>query len=108
MSVPSSFCINVLQILLERLKTNSLHEVKVRGATRSIYDAGKIYKGDFSDPQSILLKINCDQVHAYTMVRSSSSSTSGMHLDLSAGVVAGIVCVISSILLALLALALWR
>ncbi len=51
-----------LQILLTNLTTNSMHELKVRAATRSIYNDSLVYKGDFSESQRILLKLNCDQV----------------------------------------------
>ncbi len=50
------------QILLTNLTTNSMHELKVRGATRSIYNESVVYRGDFSESQRILLKLNCEQV----------------------------------------------
>ena len=83
-----------------------MHEVKVRGATRSIYDSNRVYKGDFSESQKLLLRLNCDQIQAFTIVR--SSATGGMAFDLSAGVIAGVACVAFSIVLALLALGMWR
>lgn len=92
------------KILLEGLKTNAMHEVKVRGATRSIYDSSRVYKGEFSEPQKILLRLNCDQAQAFTIVRSSEDLT----LDLSAGMIAGVACVTFSLILGLLALGLWR
>ncbi len=51
----------VRRILLEGLKTDATHEVKLRAATRSIYDATRIYMGQFSDVQTILLRMNCEQ-----------------------------------------------
>ncbi len=69
---PNSFCKQEIsknkvpfprkQILLTNLTTNSMHELKVRGATRSIYNESVVYRGDFSESQRILLKLNCDQV----------------------------------------------
>lgn len=90
-----------------------MHEVKVRGATRSIYDAGLVYKGDFSDTQRLLLRLDCDQVQAFTIVRGSSSSAesssaAAKEMDLSAGMLAGVACVALSLVLALMALAMWR
>ncbi len=104
------------QILLEGLKTDSTHEVKLRAATRSIYDASRVYLGAFSEPQKLLLRLNCDQAQAFTIVRSSSTSSGGVGgidgassgLEMSTGVVAGMACVSVAILLALLALAVWR
>lgn len=88
-----------------------MHEVKVRGATRSIYDSNKVYKGRFSEPQKILLRLNCDQIQAFTIVRGHEEGGRGrgvLAMDLSAGMIAGVVCVAFSIILALFALTLWR
>jgi hypothetical protein len=93
------------QILLEGLETNKEHVVRVRGATRSIYDSSKVYKGSLSEPQKILLRLNCDQVQAFTVVRGNGDEFA---LDLSAGMIAGVACVAFSLILALLALAMWR
>ena len=92
------------QILLTNLTTNSMHELKVRGATRSIYNDSIVYKGDFSESQRILLKLNCDQIKASTIVRTSDE----FNLELSVGMVAGGACVVFAVILAVLALALWR
>ena len=91
------------QILLEGLETNKEHVVRVRGATRSIYDSSKVYKGSMSEPQKILLRLNCDQVQASTVVR-----TEDIGLELSAGMIAGGACVAFALILAVLAIALWR
>lgn len=91
------------KILLSNLTTNAMHELKVRAATRSIYNETTIYRGDFSEPQKILLKLNCDQVKASTVVR-----TATIGLELSAGIIAGGTCVLFALLLALVAIALWR
>ena len=96
---------SVKQILLEGLRTNEEHVVRVRGATRSIYDSSKVYKGTFSEPQRIRLRLNCDQVQAFTIVRGNGGDFA---LDLSAGMIAGVACVAFALVLALLALAMWR
>ena len=96
------------KILLEGLKTNTMHEVKVRGAARSIYDSNKVYKGEMSEPQKLLLRLNCDQVQAFTIVRGDSANGEEIALDLSAGMVAGVGAVAVSLALAIMALAMWR
>ena len=93
------------KILLGNLTTNSMHELKVRGATRSIYNDSLLYRGDFSEPQRILLKLNCDQIKASTVVRTSSGD---FGIELSAGMIAGGACVAFAIILAILAIGLWR
>ena len=91
------------QILLSNLTTNLWHELKVQGATRSIYNQSLVYRGDFSESQKILLRLNCDEVHASTVVR-----TEDIGLELSAGMIAGGACVGFALILAVLAVALWR
>lgn len=93
----------LLQILLSNLTTNLWHELKVQGATRSIYNQSLVYRGDFSESQKILLRLNCDEVHASTVVR-----TEDIGLELSAGMIAGGACVGFALILAVLAVALWR
>ena len=97
-SIPAFF-----QILLSNLTTNLWHELKVQGATRSIYNQSLVYRGDFSESQKILLRLNCDEVHASTVVR-----TEDIGLELSAGMIAGGACVGFALILAVLAVALWR
>ena len=98
LSIPAFF-----QILLSNLTTNLWHELKVQGATRSIYNQSLVYRGDFSESQKILLRLNCDEVHASTVVR-----TEDIGLELSAGMIAGGACVGFALILAVLAVALWR
>lgn len=93
------------EILLENLTANSMHELKVRGATKSIYNESLVYMGDFSDSHRILLQMNCDHIQASTIVRSKNGRIT---LELSAGMIAGGACVAFAVLLAVLALALWR
>ena len=80
--------------------------MRVRGATRSIYDSGRLYQGNMSEPQRILLRLNCDQVQAFTIVRGGNGDQ--FALDLSAGMIAGVACVVFSLILGLLALAMYR
>ena len=101
------------KLLIEGLQTNLMHTVKIRAATRSIYDAAIVYNGTFSEDQKILLRRNCDLVQASftrsssTSAKSASSSTDD-ELDLGFGMIAGVACVGLSVVFALLALAMWR
>ncbi len=94
------------QVLLSNLTTNLWHELKVRGASRSIYNDSVVYKGDFSDSQKILLRLNCDQILASTVVHTDDGG--GIGLELSAGMIAGGACVTFALVLGILAIALWR
>ena len=52
------------RVLLEGLVPHSRYQVRLRGATRSIYDSNRIYLGEFSDIQRLTLRPNCDQVQS--------------------------------------------
>ena len=90
-------------MLLPNLTSNTMYEVKVRGATRSLYHKNKLYKGHFSEVHKILLQLDCDQIQAFTMIRSEN-----MALNLNAGVIAVLACVVFAVVLVVLALVLWR
>ncbi len=98
------------------MKANSEHELKLRAATRSIYDADRIYQGDFSESHKLLLRLNCDQARAFSIARSSSSASDGVDdgaggdatAQLGTGVVAGVAVVSMAFLVVLLVLAVWR
>ena len=116
------------QFLLKGLKTDTLYELKLRAATRSSYDAGRLYAGETGQPHKILLRGDCQQVQ-FSSVRSSSAASAAAaaaagtndgggvsgfddesgDLDLgAAGAVAGIACVVFAVLCALVGLAMWR
>ena len=92
-------------LLLPNLTSNTMYEVKVRGATRSLYNRSLVYSGAFSDTHKILLQLNCDQIQAFTMIRSTQHN---MALNLNAGVIAVLACVVFAVVLVILALVLWR
>ena len=84
-----------------------MHEVKIRGATRSIYDSNQIYHGVFSEAQKIFLRLNCDQVQAFTIVRSEQGNKR-VPFDMNSGMMAGILFVAFLILTAVFALTMWK
>ena len=92
-------------LLLPNLTSNTMYEVRVQGATRSLYNRSLVYRGAFSDTHKILLQLNCDQIQAFTMIRSTQHN---MALNLNAGVIAVLACVVFAVVLVILALVLWR
>ncbi|CAB3361379.1 Hypothetical predicted protein [Cloeon dipterum] len=89
----------ILQAYLTNLTTDKMYEVKVRGAVHSELNRSEILQGDESLSRKILLKLNCDKEHH----RHSQKPN-----ELSAGVIAGIACAAFAMILALVALVLWR
>ncbi|XP_023221800.1 tyrosine-protein phosphatase 99A-like isoform X2 [Centruroides sculpturatus] len=80
-------------VLIPNLTANAMYEVKVRGATRSIVEQNKLYKGPFSESRKVLLQ-------SYTAPYEE--------VGISAGLIAGIVCVSFALLLAIISFILWR
>ena len=48
------------EIMISNLTANSLYEVKVQGASRSIIEHSKIYRGEFSEPRKVVLQSKCE------------------------------------------------
>lgn len=48
-----------LQTKIANLTKGTLYEVKVQGATRSMKESSKLYRGDFSEPRKVILQSKC-------------------------------------------------
>lgn len=95
-----------LQMFLPNLTTNVMYEVKIRGATRSLFSPSKIYPGLFSESRKIFVALDCDRL-SLSHVQSGSEIYS-QEIELSAGMVAAMVCASFALLLVILAFVLWR
>ncbi|UXI20835.1 hypothetical protein NH340_JMT06778 [Sarcoptes scabiei] len=78
---------------ITNLTKGTLYEVKVQGATRSLKESSKLYRGDFSESRKVILQ--------------SYASSSAADL-ISASLLAGLVCALIAFLLALASFFLWR
>lgn len=83
-----------------------MYEVKIRGATRSLISPSKIYPGLFSESRKIFVALDCDRL-SLSHVQSGSEIFS-QEIELSAGMVAAMVCASFALVLVLLAFVLWR
>jgi hypothetical protein len=77
---------------------NAVYEIMVRGATRSTINSHVIL-GDFSVPAKVLVTRDCDKIPP--LMRRSSK-------ELSAGVIAGMVCACFAVMLAITSFVLWK
>lgn len=93
-------------MFLPNLTTNVMYEVKIRGATRSLFSPSKIYPGLFSESRKIFVALDCDRL-SLSHVQSGSEIYS-QEIELSAGMVAAMVCASFALLLVILAFVLWR
>lgn len=78
---------------------NTVYEVMVAGATKSTVKRHLVIRGNYSLPGSQLVARNCDKTPP--LMRRSNE-------ELSAGVIAGMVCACFAVMLAVAALVLWR
>ncbi|XP_023290155.1 tyrosine-protein phosphatase 99A [Orussus abietinus] len=85
--------------VIPNLTMNTMYEVMVRGATRSIIDRRLVIKGNNTEPRKILVAQDCDKTPP--LMRRSTK-------DLSAGVIAGMVCACFAVMLAIASFVLWR
>ncbi|XP_022250012.1 protein sidekick-2-like, partial [Limulus polyphemus] len=83
---------------ISNLTTNTMYEVKICGATRSIIKQQKFYQGQFSESRKVLLQSNCQ----------SSVSSPLTESSVNAGLIAGIVCASFAFILAIIFFILWR
>jgi receptor-type tyrosine-protein phosphatase gamma len=93
-------------MFLPNLTTNVMYEVKIRGATRSLFSPSKIYPGLFSESRKIFVALDCDRL-SLSHVQSGSEIFS-QEIELSAGMVAAMVCASFALVLVILAFVLWR
>lgn len=88
-----------VQAIIPNLTVNTVYEIMVRGATRSTIDSRLIIQGDSSMPTKVLVTRDCDKIPP--LMRRSSK-------DLSAGVIAGMVCACFAVMLAITSFVLWK
>ncbi|XP_076316629.1 putative receptor-type tyrosine-protein phosphatase mosPTP-1 isoform X2 [Tachypleus tridentatus] len=85
-------------LVIPNLTANTVYEIKVCGATRSIIEPNKLYKGHFSDSRKVLLLSKCQTFTNSPFVQS----------NVSAGLIAGVICASFAFLLAIVSITLWR
>ncbi|XP_055371806.1 tyrosine-protein phosphatase 99A isoform X2 [Condylostylus longicornis] len=85
-------------MILENLTTNSIYEVKVCAASRSVMNPRKLVFGKYSEPRKILLHPNCEKIQP--LLRQS-------HSDYNLAVLVGIVFSCFGIVLIVMAFFLW-
>ncbi|XP_037086663.1 tyrosine-protein phosphatase 99A-like [Pollicipes pollicipes] len=102
-TIPTSFSIEQEKVLLANLTANTMYEVRVRGVTKSRFNASTLYVGRSSEPRKVLLQPDCERVQYLRRQRERPAAW-----ELGSGMVAGVVCAVLALLLAVLALLVWR
>ncbi|KAK7794416.1 hypothetical protein R5R35_010393 [Gryllus longicercus] len=86
-------------IKITNLTKNAMYEIMIRAASRSIFNKKVVIQGEDSPLRKVQVRPDCDKIQ--TLNQSSSR-------ELSAGMIAGVVCAVSSLLLAISVFILWR
>ena len=86
-------------MLIPNLTVDTMYEINVRGVSHSIFNPRKPAEGQISESRKVLVRPNCDKIQNF-----KQSSTK----ELSAGMIAGVVCASFALLLAVIAFILWR
>lgn len=88
----------MLQMLIPNLTVDTVYEIKVRGVSHSTISREDV-QGEMSEPRKVQVQLNCDKIQNF---RQSSKK------ELSAGMIAGVVCASFAVLLAAISFILWR
>ncbi|XP_028968675.1 tyrosine-protein phosphatase 99A [Galendromus occidentalis] len=89
-------------MLIPNLTANTLYEVKVQGATRSVLYHSKLYKGEFSESRRVILSGTGGRCQSWLGGQYPYSGGVG------AALIAGIVCLSFALLLALVSFFFWK
>ncbi|XP_023703350.2 tyrosine-protein phosphatase 99A isoform X4 [Cryptotermes secundus] len=85
-------------MLIPNLTVDTVYEIKVRGVSHSTISREDV-QGELSEPRKVQVQPNCDKIQNF---RQSSKR------ELSAGMIAGVVCASFAVLLAAISFILWR
>jgi len=88
----------MFQILIPNLTADTMYEIKVRGVSHSIISHEDV-PGQMSEPRKVHVRPNCDKIQNF-----KQSSTE----ELSAGMIAGVVCALVSLFVGVIFFIIWR
>jgi receptor-type tyrosine-protein phosphatase gamma len=88
----------MFQMAIPNLTIDTMYEIRVRGVSHSII-SGEDVLGQMSEPRKVHVQPNCEKIQNF---KQSSAK------ELSAGMIAGVVCASFALLLAVVAFILWR
>ena len=106
---------------LTNLTTDAVYEIRMAGATKSIYQKSLVYRGQFSPIRSMLLASDCIYYHTETAIGDPHSSNSagiipeirnsagfGDYREQQVGIVIGLTATLGCIFLIALSILVWR
>ena len=90
---------------LNNLTTNSAYEVRVRAATQSLVGVKKVHEGEWSDTKAVFLQPGCENLKQFVPAEDRIIL---LNLEEHLGMIAGIICGVLGLLSLILAILLCR
>lgn len=97
-----------MEFRLTNLTTDVVHEIRVGGATRSIYRKSLVYRGHFSQVRPLLLASGCLYYYKEVAMGVDDSEPYDQYREQQVGVVIGLTATLVCIFLIALGILLWR
>ena len=92
---------------INNLTTNTAYEVRVQAATQSLVGDKKVYEGDWSETKAVFLQTGCENMKQFVPAKAKDQIIL-LNLDEHLGMIAGIICGVLGLLSLILAILLCR
>jgi hypothetical protein len=97
----------LLQMYINNLTTNTAYEVRIRAATQSPVGVKKMHEGEWSDTKVVFLQPGCEYLKQFIPAKAEDRIIL-LNLDEHLGMIAGIICGVLGLLSLILAILLCR
>ena len=92
---------------INNLTTNTAYEVRVQAATQSLVGVNKVHEGEWSDTKAVFLQPGCEHLKQFIPATAEDRMIL-LNLDEHLGMIAGIICGVLGLLSLILAILLCR
>ena len=92
---------------INNLTTNTAYEVRVRAATQSLIGEKKVHQGEWSDTKAVFLQPGCENMQQFVPTKAEDQIIL-LNLEEHLGMIAGVICGVLGLLSLILAILLCR
>ena len=97
----------LLQMYINNLTTNTAYEVRVQAATQSLFGVKKVHEGEWSETKAVFLQPGCENLKQFEPSKAEDQIIL-LNLNEHLGMIAGIICGVLGLLSLILAILLCR